>query len=211
MATSAIGPARKTVEGYETAAAMWFKYSSSIPALNCTLYALKVEDCTKDMFDSFAVYCYDAKYMKNGVLVHYATGTIMDYVSGVFNICESQFPGCAIFQENLKDGIPKWYSKFRKHLGTKLSLRVFENGEHLCKKAREMGRPLTEQLAMAMLKQDTKEGVENSSSVVANSKSGGRYLICCLHYMVSVNNKVNVCNLQDCRGSACQLQNSELV
>ena len=99
-------------------------------------------------------------------------GTILQYVSGVFNVLKKDFPHLPLWKEDLvstgnsRELVPRWYRTIRDNSNRIVCHRLIENGEKIQSKSEPIGRNLLKQLSLALLIRGDTDSVAMATNFV---------------------------------------------
>lgn len=127
---------------------------------------LSEEICNCDLFENFADYL---------LKTNYSLGTMVQYLSGVFNSLKKKYPKLDIWMwDTNRDNVPKWYIKLRNKIRRTVSSKVMEAGEKLQKKSEPIGRNMLSLIAQALLLRNDVDCVEMRADFNMDFNSCGR-------------------------------------
>jgi hypothetical protein len=170
-----VSRASSTMEGLATAESHFFKFVQTLRLPR----QFDASNCTKKFFDEFSGYVatLSAPRSREGTL---APKTVVQYLSGTFNILKDRFPNVDIFSENmiwnrqLAKMVPEWYSELRARLYAKLIKRIIENGKKLVQKSLSIEDNVAETVGHNLLLRNTLEDTCLSNVNTACALNGGR-------------------------------------
>jgi hypothetical protein len=123
LATSGgLGQAKKTVEGRDSAMAMFNKY------LFVTRHKTSLDDltqeeaCSQDLLDKFKTFLFKFATRFPGSPMAIALGTAKQYLSGAYNVIKAKYPN----HPNFINDNSIWYTKLRKDLIKEISVKCMK-------------------------------------------------------------------------------------
>lgn len=171
------GKSKSTMSGFDSAEKHLEDFLNTYDLKGCMSSAL----VTEKLFDQFSKYMSEAKRVFRGVLGNYAVGSIMMYLSGVYNILKKRYPNNPIFHkvlvynERLRTSIPQWYTELRGNLESQLTKVVQLQGKKLQEnKSESIGPIMGKRIGEELLKENTKESIAYSTVNTNGLLNGGR-------------------------------------
>ncbi len=169
-------PERSKKQGYKAAT------KHLVSFLKQRLDNLQQNSIIPELFENFSNHLLNLKYKDD----FYCFGTVLQYVSGVYNVLKQRHPRLALWQENLvvtdNSSVPQWYNTLRGNISRIVTNRVIQSGEKLQNKSEPIGRNLLIQMTHALLSRNDIDAVEMATTFVWDFSSCGRFYIsfsCC--------------------------------
>jgi hypothetical protein len=180
-------PAKKKNEGYESAMKSFREWRQCCQP-GQEIAAIEVDEINLKMFSDFSNFLCDLK--KNSIegkissdkqSSKYSHGTILQYISGVYNVLKQNFPDLERWNQDLVasgtrgDTVPRWYRTIRDNVSRKVCNRIIEEGGKIQNKSEPIGRDLLRQMTVALLRKGDIDSVEMATNFVWDFVSCGRY------------------------------------